>query len=272
MNPILLAVIFLGVIGAIGAVILYAASKKFEVYEDPKIGQILEVLPLANCGGCGFPGCNGFATACAGADDLDGLLCPVGGQETMTKVAGILGKTAKAVDPKIAVVRCNGSCDHRPRTNRYDGAATCAIASALYAGNTACGYGCLGMGDCTTVCTFGAIRINASTLLPEVDEDKCTACGACIKVCPKSIIELRKKGRQSRRVYVNCVNKDKGAVARKACAVACIACSKCQKVCPSEAISMVNNLAYIDDDKCSLCLTCVGECPTAAIIALNVNS
>ena len=263
---ILLTVIFLGTIGALSAIILFAVSKKFEVYEDPRINQIREILPAANCGGCGYPGCSGFAAACVKADKLDGLLCPVGGSSLMQQVAEALGKTVETFEPKIAVVKCNGTCESRPRTNQYDGAQTCAIASSLYLGETGCSYGCLGFGDCVSVCTFNAIVINPQTLLPEVDEEKCTSCGACVKACPKLLIELRKKRPESQRIYVNCFNKDKGAMAKKACNVACIACSKCQKVCAFDAITIINNLAYINDDKCSSCRECISECPTFAIV------
>ncbi|MDR0748110.1 MAG: Fe-S cluster domain-containing protein [Tannerellaceae bacterium] len=266
---ILTAIISLGGIGITGAVLLYAASKKFEVYEDPRIAQVQDVLPAANCGGCGYPGCSGFATACVNADSLDNLLCPVGGVEVMNKVSTILGKEAGKADPMIAVVRCNGACEARPHTNQYDGAQNCAIASSLYGGETGCSYGCFGYGDCVTSCLFGAIHINPETLLPEVIDDKCTACGACVKACPKSIIELRKKGPKSRRIYVGCVNQDKGGVARKACNHACIGCSKCEKECQFEAIAIANNLAYIDPMKCRLCRKCVPVCPTNSIIETN---
>lgn len=266
---ILIAIISLGGIGVTGAVLLYAASKKFEVYEDPRIAQVQEVLPAANCGGCGYPGCSGFAAACVKAESLDKLFCPVGGTDVMNQVAGILGKEAGKSDPMIAVVRCNGTCEARPRTNQYNGAQNCAIASSLYGGETGCSYGCFGYGDCVTACTFDAIHINPETMLPEVVEDKCTACGACVKACPKSIIELRKKGPKSRRIFVSCMNQDKGGVARKACNNACIGCSKCEKECQFEAITIANNLAYIDPVKCRLCRKCAPVCPTNAIIELN---
>lgn len=266
---ILTTVIVLAAIGAIGALVLFLAAKKFEVKEDLRIGLVAEVLPQANCGGCGFPGCSGFANACVKAESLEGLLCPVGGAAVMGQIADILGMAAAAQDPKIAVVRCNGNCDARPRTNLYDGASSCAVAASLYSGDTGCSFGCLGLGDCVDACGFDAIRINPTTLLPEVVEDACTACGACVKACPKSIIELRKKGPKSRRIFVSCVNKDKGGVAKKACSNACIGCSLCLKQCQFEAITIENNLSYIDHTKCRMCRKCVEVCPTNAIHELN---
>ena len=264
-----IAIILLGITGAVAAIILFIISKKFEVQEDPRITQISEILPGANCGGCGYPGCGGFAYECVKAESLDGLLCPVGGNEVMKGIASIMGKDVKVSDPKIAVVRCNGTCEARPRTNKYDGAQSCAITSALYSGETGCSFGCLGLSDCVNACAFGAIYINPATGIAEVREDKCTACGACVKACPKSIIELRKKGPKSRRIFVSCINKDKGGVARKACKNACIGCSKCVKECVFDAITVVDNIAYIDDTKCRLCRKCVAVCPTGAIHELN---
>lgn len=269
MNLILVAVLSLGAIGLISAVILFVASKKFAVYEDPRIGRVAEVLPQANCGGCGYPGCSGFAEACVKAGSLEGKLCPVGGQAVMTRVAAILGQEAVAAEPKVAVVRCNGSCEHRPRTTRYDGVRSCAVEHATYGGETGCTFGCLGCGDCVSACQFDAIRMNAETGLPEVDEAACTACGACAKACPRRIIEIRPKGKNNRRVYVSCVNKDKGPVTRKACKVGCIGCGKCVKVCSFEAITLENSLAYINPAKCKLCRKCEQECPQGAIHAVN---
>lgn len=269
MSILLSAVATLSAIGAGSAAILYFVGRKFHVEEDPRIAEVNEALPAANCGGCGFPGCAAFAAATVTAENLDDLFCPVGGQETMNRVAEILGKSAANAAKKIAVVRCNGTCEHRPRLNIYDGAGSCAIAASLYGGDTGCSYGCYGLGDCVDSCTFDAIHMNPETMLPEVVEDKCTACGACVKACPKDLIELRKQGPKSRRIFVSCMNKDKGAVARKACSVACIGCSKCVQACPFEAITLENNLAYIIDDKCRLCRKCVPVCPTNAIWELN---
>ena len=269
MDLILVAVISLGAIGLISAIVLFVASKKFAVYEDPRIGEVAEVLPQANCGGCGYPGCAGFAEACVNAGSLEGKLCSVGGQPVMARVAAILGLEAASAEPKVAVVRCNGSCEHRPRTTRYDGVSSCAVANATYGGETDCTFGCLGCGDCVDACQFDAIHMNTETGLPEVDENACTACGACVKACPRRIIELRPKGKNNRRVYVSCVNKDKGAQTRKACSVGCIGCGKCVKVCPFEAITLENNLAYIDPAKCKLCRKCEAECPQGAILAVN---
>ena len=272
MNFIIIAVIVLGVIALVASVILYVCSKKFAVKEDPRIAQVSAVLPQANCGGCGFPGCSGMADALVKAADngsLDGLNCPVGGADVMTQVADLLGMAVANTDPMVAVVRCNGTCENRPRTVEYCGLRTCSAMNACAAGETACGYGCLGCGDCVAACQFGAIVINSATGLPEVDEDRCTACGSCVKACPRHIIELRKKGPKGRRVYVSCMNRDKGPAAKKACAVACIGCGKCEKECPFGAITVEGNLSYIDIQKCRSCRKCEKVCPTGAIKAVN---
>ncbi len=268
-DTIIYTMIALSAIGILAAVILYLVAQKFKVYEDPRIDEVENALPGANCGGCGYAGCRAFAEACVKENELSSLFCPVGGNDCMGGVADILGLEAIAQDPKIAVVRCNGTCEHRPKTNQYDGATSCAVASSLYAGDTGCQYGCLGHGDCVAACDFDAIHMNQETGLPEVVDDKCVACGACVEACPKTLIELRKRGPKDRKIYVSCRNEDKGGVAKKSCEVACIGCSKCFKVCPFDAITMNNNLAFIDSDKCKLCRKCVVECPTNAIIEVG---
>lgn len=266
---VLLTIVSLCAIGVTAAVILYFVAQKFKVFEDPRIDEVEALLPGANCGGCGYPGCRGLAEAMVKANNLEGLNCPAGGADTMTNIAGYLGLEADAQAPKIAVVKCNGSCENRPRTNKYDGALSCTIAASLYGGETACQYGCLGCGDCVTACNFDAIHMDEKTGLPVVDEDKCVACGACVTACPKKLIELRNQGPKGRRVFVSCMNNDKGGVARKSCKVACIGCMKCVKECPFDAIVVENNLAYIDYEKCKLCRKCVAVCPTGAIQEVN---
>jgi ferredoxin len=187
----------------------------------------------------------------------------------MGKVADLLGMAIANTEPMVAVVRCNGTCENRPKIAEYAGLRTCAAMHACGAGETACGFGCLGCGDCVEACQFDAIHINPETGIAEVDEEKCTSCGACVKACPRNIIELRKKGPKGRRVYVSCVNKDKGPVAMKACAVSCIGCGKCEKECNFGAITVENNLAYIDFEKCRLCRKCVTACPKKAILDVN---
>jgi RnfABCDGE-type electron transport complex B subunit len=255
--------------GALSALILYLAAQKFKVFEDPRINLVEEALPAANCGGCGFPGCRAFAEALVKADDISDLNCPVGGADVMAEVAKILGKEVGKADPLVAVLRCNGTCELRPRNNKYEGATSCAAAALLYGGETGCSYGCYGLGDCVKACAFDAMHMDEETGLPVINEDNCVACGACVEACPKDIIELRKKGPKGRRIFVSCVNKEKGAVAKKACSVACIGCGKCVKECPFDAITLENNLAYIDYEKCRLCRKCVVVCHTHAIHEIN---
>ena len=271
MSPIILySIISLSIIGAVAAVILYFIAQKFKVYEDPRIDDIEAVLPGANCGGCSVPGCRAFAEALVKADDISTLYCPVGGNDTMALVAKILGKEVTAKEPLVAVVRCSGSPEHRPKTNVYDGAPSCAVEHSLYTGDTGCPHGCLGHGDCVVVCKFDAIYMNPITGLPEVIDEKCTACNACVIACPRTIIELRKKNPKDRKIFVSCINEEKGGIARKNCAVACIGCGKCVKVCTFDAITLENNLAYIDPVNCKLCRKCPPECPTNAILEINL--
>ncbi len=269
METIITTIFALCTIGVTAAVILYFVAQKFKVYEDPRIDEVEEALPAANCGGCGYPGCRGFAEALVKADDISTFNCPVGGAATMSHVGSILGHKIEATDPTVAVICCNGTCDNRPKINIYDGATSCSISASLYSGDTGCQHGCLGLGECVNACSFDAMYMDKETGLPVIIEDKCVSCAACVKACPNNIIELRKKGPKSRRIFVSCVNKDKGGVAKKACSVACIGCSKCAKECPFDAITIENNLAYINDNKCKLCRKCVVVCPTQAIHELN---
>lgn len=256
-------------LGLFLAMALYLVARKFKVEEDPRIDQIEQVMPGANCGGCGHAGCHAFAAAAVSADNLDDCFCPVGGNETMKKVAAILGKEVGEKAPMVAVLKCNGSCSVRERTNEYDGSLSCKVKSALYAGDTSCRFGCLGCGDCVSACEFGGISIDPETMLPVFDKERCVGCGNCVKSCPKNVIELRPAGPRGMRMSVSCSNKDKGPSVRKACSVACIGCGICQKTCRFGAVSVVDNLAYIDPEKCKLCRECEAMCPTGAINAVG---
>lgn len=267
MNIFLSTLITLGAIGLVGAVVLYFVSKRFAVTENSAEVGVREVLPGANCGGCGFKGCADFARACAKASSLEGLYCPVGGETCMKNVAAVLGLELGAKAPALAVLKCNGSCEARPRPHIYDGAFSCAVMAATGIGTSGCSFGCLGCGDCVRVCNFDALSMNSVSGLPEVNPEKCTSCGACVRACPRSLFELRPRGRMERRVWVACSSHDKGAVARKVCAAACIACGKCEKTCPFQAIAVSDNLSYIDARACRACGKCIPVCPTHAILA-----
>ncbi|UJH66223.1 Fe-S cluster domain-containing protein [Allomuricauda sp. SCSIO 65647] len=269
LDSILYSVLLLASLGITAAMVLYIVSKKFYVYEDPLIATVEELLPAANCAGCGSPGCKAFAEKLVAADDISDLFCPVGGNDVMQLVSETLGKEVAEKDPTVAVVRCQGACDVRPKTTEYQGPKSCAISALIYSGETDCQYGCLGDGDCVSACQFDAMYMDEATGLPVVITDKCTSCGMCAAACPRNIIEMRPKHKRDLKIFVGCLNEDKAGIARKACSVACIGCSKCFDICPKEAITMVNNLAYIDPEYCTLCRKCVPVCPTESIIETN---
>lgn len=270
MNETLIyAVISLSAIGVISAIILYFVAQKFKVLEDPRIDIVAELLPGANCGGCGLAGCRAFAEEVVRTEDLSKLNCPVSSSEALKQIAAAMGLEAQEKDPMIAVVRCNGSRLNAPQKIVYDSASSCSFAHALSAGESGCPNGCLGLGDCVVSCKFDAVYIDEITWLPVVSDEKCVACGACVTACPRSIIELRLKGKKDRRIFVSCVNTEKGGPAKRNCSVACIGCGKCVKECPYDAITLVNNLAYIDYNKCRLCRKCEPVCPTGAILETN---
>jgi len=268
-DSILNSMFLLASLGVVAAVILYIVSKKFYVYENPLIAKVENLLPAANCAGCGSPGCKSFAEKLVNTDDISDLFCPVGGNDVMNLVAETLGKEVAEQDPTVAVLRCQGGCDVRPKTTEYQGPRTCAISALVYSGETDCEYGCLGDGDCVKVCKFDAMYMDENTGLPVILTDKCTSCGMCVEACPKDIIEMRPKNKRDLKIFVGCLNEDKAGIAKKACNVACIGCSKCDDICPKDAITMVNNLAYIDPLFCTLCRKCVPVCPTNSIIETN---
>ncbi|MEG1498977.1 MAG: RnfABCDGE type electron transport complex subunit B [Bacteroidales bacterium] len=258
------ALALLSVLGLISALVLYFVAQKFKVEEDPRIDLVNECLPGANCGACGKAGCRDMAE-CIVKNKSTSVICPACTQNEVSKIAEILGIASEQKIKKIAVVRCAGGKKNSSQKVKFEGAANCAFANGLYGGENGCAYGCLGLGDCVKACNFDAIHINELTALPEVEEDKCTACGACARSCPRNIIEIRCKNEDSSRIYVRCMNQQKGAISTKVCKVSCIGCGKCVKVCPQSAISLNNNLAYINDTLCIHCRKCVEECPTHAL-------
>ena len=267
-NIILIDLLTLIAIALLASVILYFVSQKFQVTEDPRIAEVEEMLPQANCGACGRAGCHDFAVACTKCtpQGFTKLFCPVGGQKVMNKIAVYMGMEAAIKEDTVAVLRCNGSCKNAPDKVDYNGIQFCRIANNISSGQSGCPDGCLRLGDCIKVCKFGALKLDAQTGLPKVNENKCTSCGACVNICPRGLFEIRPKNKKDGRIYVACRNRQKGALARKNCSVACIGCMKCTKICPDVLVE--NNLSYIPD---SVSAADFGQkladaCPTGAII------
>lgn len=257
---ILKSVVSLGGLGLVfGAALAYAA-KKFAVEVDPRVVQIRDVLPGANCGGCGIPGCDGFAKAVVeGTAAPNG--CPVGGPDCAIAVAEIMGVTTDTLERKRAKVICTGTTDKCKEKYEYIGIQDCVAASLIAGGSKTCDYGCLGLGTCVRACQFDAIEIidgRIARIIPE----RCTACGKCIESCPKSVIHMVPF---EQAVVITCNNKETGKIVRPKCTVACIACKICVKACPFDAIDFKDNLAFIDYEKCTNCFVCVEKCPTKAI-------
>lgn len=260
MNPIILAIIILPAIGLVAGIGLGIAAKFMAVKENERAKALREVLPGANCGACGFSGCNGYADALAESPNIKTNLCPVGGDAVAEKISAILGVKAAKTTPMRAVVRCAGSADVTEKKAEYGGIASCRAAAALYNGGNACRYGCIGFGDCVGVCDRDAISIRQGVAV--VDPDKCLGCGKCASACPKSVIAIVPAGE---RPYVSCMNRDKGADTKKVCRAGCIGCHMCEKACEFGAISFVGGLAVIDPAKCTACGKCAAACKFGVI-------
>ncbi|MCL2030036.1 MAG: RnfABCDGE type electron transport complex subunit B [Oscillospiraceae bacterium] len=260
LREILLPILSIGGLSLLFGALLGFSAKKFAFKADVREEQIKNILPGINCGACGFPGCSVFAEAVvrkkAGYEG-----CPPGGSAAALEIARIMGIDPCVTARKAAFIKCNGKEDCVKRNYVYDGPKSCVAASQLATGgNKSCAYSCIGLESCKNACPFDAILIKDS--IAEVDVKKCTACGKCIEVCPKHLIELVPV--QSR-VRVLCNSKDTGLLVRANCRAGCIGCRICQKDCPAGAVTVEDNLARIDYEKCTLCLICAGKCPTKSI-------
>lgn len=264
------AIAGLSALGIAFGLILSIAKKKLHVEKDPKIEAINEILPGANCGACGFPGCAGYAEEVV-VNGVEVTLCPVGGADVAAKIGEIMGKETGSVEKRIARIHCQGGIDNTKNKFVYEGPQSCAGAQQIRGGYRVCSYGCLGLGDCEVVCPFGAITMGKDRL-PIVDPEKCTGCGKCVEACPRMIISLTAA---SQEVYVKCRNQEKGAQMKQGCAVGCIGCKLCiNKACKNvfaddpdveSAISVDNFLAKVDGNLCTNCGQCADVCPQKVI-------
>ncbi len=256
---IVIAAVVIGAVGILAAVLLGIASEKFKVEVDEKEVAVREALPGNNCGGCGFPGCDGLAAAIAKGEARPDA-CPVGGEEVANAIAAIVGGEVSAVK-QVAFVKCAGNCEKAKDAYEYVGPQDCKIASNTPgAGPKACSYGCMGYGSCVKACQFGAISIVDGIAV--VDKDKCKSCGMCVAACPRNIIEMVPYDAGA---MVQCNSKDFGKDVKAACSVGCIGCGICSKNCPEGAIAVEGFLAKVDYSKCTGCGTCKEKCPVKVI-------
>ena len=261
---ILIPSLLLLAIGALCAVMLTVANTYFGVKEDETAIAVRECLPGANCGACGYSGCDGYAKALASGSASEVTLCVPGGDATAKEIAAILGVEAGDVIEKVAYVACRGVCDAVERRYDHQGIKSCNVAKLSYDGDKMCAYACLGYGDCVAVCPQNAISISDG--IAHINPTKCIGCGICSRECPQGIINIVN---DTIRVAVKCSSNDKGASTRKVCKNGCIGCMKCQKICPSGAIKVENNLAVIDYSLCTGCGECVKACPVHCIYEGN---
>ena len=260
---ILWPVLLLAALGVGFGFLLTWVAKVFAVPKNETREAIREALPGANCGGCGYPGCDGCADAIAAGKAAPDA-CPVGGSEVAKKIGGILGIDVGESEKKVARVICQGGTDRCRVRFDYHGIMDCNAAAIIQDGYKACRFACLGLGNCERVCPFGAIRIDPAKMIAVVDEDKCQSCGKCVAECPRNILELRPV---SQNVNMRCRNAETGRIASQKCSVACIGCERCMKACKFDAITMVGRLPVIDNAKCRHCMVCAEVCPTGAMNA-----
>ena len=263
---ILIPLCVMGVLGLVMAVGLGLAAKKLAVETDPRIELLTEIMPGANCGACGFAGCSAYAKAIV-EGGKEPVPCPVGGDETAKKMADILGIEPPVVPKTTAKIFCCGDISEKRQKGNYEGVKTCASATLVAGGTIMCSYGCLGFGDCVRVCQFGAMK-ERPNLPPEIDEEKCTSCGLCVKACPRNLIKIIPK---SAEYVVACSSLDRGKYVKRVCDTGCTGCKLCVKKCPNKAITVENNLAIINYELCKNAGECYKACPQGCIIWKNAQ-
>jgi Na+-translocating ferredoxin:NAD+ oxidoreductase RNF subunit RnfB len=259
MNIVLLTALFAAALAFVLGVALGVFKNMFAVEEDPLIGEVRAALAGANCGACGFPGCDGYAAAVASGSAPTNR-CSVGGKETAEKLAALMGTDAGEVIPLVATLLCQGTPDKAGTKGAYTGLQTCRGAKLSTGGTKLCVYGCLGYGDCTLVCQFGALSLGENGL-PKIDKEKCTGCQVCVGECPQGVLKALPK--DAKGSVVTCSNRNTiKANVIKTCKVGCIKCENCVKNCPENAITMQSGIPVVDYAKCTSCGTCTEECPT----------
>jgi len=261
MSPVLIAVLVLCAIGAVCALLLVIASKYMAVPVDEMFPAIRGCLPGANCGACGYAGCDGYAAALAAGEETKTNKCVAGGQDVAKAVASVMGVSFEAVAEVNAFIHCRGNCGNTCKKVEFQGDHTCASAKLLFGSDGACRFGCIGYGDCAAVCPERAINIVNG--MAHINDVRCMGCGACARTCPQHLIEILPKQIE---VLVACSSHDRGPAVKKACSAGCIGCGLCTKKCPEGAITLVDNVARVDHDKCTGCGTCASVCPSKCIL------
>jgi Na+-translocating ferredoxin:NAD+ oxidoreductase subunit B len=257
---VLIAIAIGGGVALLLGILIMIISKFFAIPVDERLDSIRSILPGANCGACGFSGCEGYAAALKDGEQNPSR-CPVGGAEVAAELAALLGLNKPEFIPQVAHVFCQGTTQHTGKRYEYAGTIGCAAAHGLFSGPNSCTYGCIGFGDCVSVCQYDALYLADG--IAHVDSSRCTACGMCVKTCPKELIKIIPKNLNA--YTVKCRNKWPGAMTRKNCSIGCIGCRRCFQVCEYGAISMDGPLAVIDQEKCTRCGDCLPVCPTHAI-------
>ncbi len=260
MDVIITAIVSVTVIGIICAAMLAVADKVMAVKEDERFPEVRDALPGANCGACGYAGCDGYARALLEDSGIKANLCIPGGDGVSKKLSELLGVDFEDVQEMVAFIHCSGDCSVTERKMDYRGIDSCSAAKLLFGGNGKCSFGCMGLGDCAKVCPQDAICIENG--IAHINAPLCIGCGLCVAACPNKLIETLP---DTIKTVVECSNTDKGAVTRKVCSKGCIACKKCEKECPAGAIKVVDNLARIDYSLCTNCGRCAEVCITKCI-------